>query len=261
VPAVTNVFGNSYADIYDVLYRDKDYEGEVDLLERIFAEHGTKVSSILDLGCGTGSHALPLARRGYAVTGVDRSQNMLAQAIDKTSSTETSAHIPPVFLQRDVCSLDLGKDFNAAIMMFAVLGYQRSNTDLISALGSVRRHLKTGGLFIFDVWNGSAVLSDRPGHPVREFRDGHTRITRTTNTSVDAVRHCCHVRFQVIEHEGDKITAEHEEEHIMRFFFPLELDYVLSSCGLQLLDLRRFPDYKAPPDEHAWNIIGVAKAV
>ena len=48
-----------YARFYDVLYRDKDYAAECRYLERIFDRHSPRrVRSVLDLGCGTGGHAL-----------------------------------------------------------------------------------------------------------------------------------------------------------------------------------------------------------
>jgi len=74
-------FASLYAATYDALYRDKDYDGEVALVERLFREHGVgEVSSVLDLGCGTGSHAIRLAARGYEVVGVERSEAMLEVA-------------------------------------------------------------------------------------------------------------------------------------------------------------------------------------
>jgi len=75
------VFGQVYADQYDFLYSDKDYDAECDLLEEVFRRYRDgNVRTILDLGCGTGNHAIRLARRGYEVTGVDRSPEMLAKA-------------------------------------------------------------------------------------------------------------------------------------------------------------------------------------
>lgn len=72
------VFGPGYASVYDLLYQDKDYAGECDLLTRLFADFGASpIGSVLDLGCGTGGHAMPLARRGFRVTGVDAAPAML----------------------------------------------------------------------------------------------------------------------------------------------------------------------------------------
>jgi SAM-dependent methyltransferase len=253
---MTGLFGDDYAAAYDALYRDKDYEAECDLIGRLLAAHGAGgPRRLLDLGCGTGNHAIPLARRGHVVAGVDRSAAMLAQARAK------SADPPPEFFQGDLRDLALGRRFDAALMMFAVLGYQHGNADLLAALGTVRRHLEPGGLFVFDVWNGAAVLADRPGRRVRTVPTAGGRLVRTSGSRLDVVRQLCHVRFALQRIEGDRVAAEAEEVHTMRFFFPQELDLALGAAGLRLLDLRRFPDGEAPPDEQAWSVVGVARAV
>src|SRR3970040_829102 len=75
------IFADLYAGTYDSMYPAKDSLAECDVIERAFARFGDgRVHSIADFGCGTGSHAIPLARRGYAVVGVDRSDAMLAEA-------------------------------------------------------------------------------------------------------------------------------------------------------------------------------------
>lgn len=74
---MTAPFGAAYAGSYDTIYGAKDYGAECSLIETLLRSHARgPVASILDLGCGTGNHAIPLAQRGYAVTGVDRSQPM-----------------------------------------------------------------------------------------------------------------------------------------------------------------------------------------
>ena len=74
---MNDIFGEAYAQQYDLLYQGKNYDAEVALLERLFAKHDLTGNAVLDLGCGTGQHAIRLARRGYEVTGVDRSPEML----------------------------------------------------------------------------------------------------------------------------------------------------------------------------------------
>ena len=63
-----------YAQYYDLFYREKDYRGEVDYVDALIKRYATNdARTILDLGCGTGGHAVLLAQKGYHVTGVDRS--------------------------------------------------------------------------------------------------------------------------------------------------------------------------------------------
>ncbi|MBF0305502.1 MAG: class I SAM-dependent methyltransferase [Alphaproteobacteria bacterium] len=252
---MTEVFGNDYAAAYDALYGDKDYEGECDLVLRLLAAHGGAGAGrrLLDLGCGTGNHAFPLARRGHAVTGVDRSPDMLERARAKTGQGAPA----PAFHQADLRDLDLGRRFDAVLMMFAVLGYQHENADLLAALRTVRRHLEPGGLFVFDVWNGPAVLTDRPGRRVRPVETAGGPLVRTADSRLDVARQLCHVRFALRGPDG----FERAEEHTMRFFSPPELDLALGCAGLRLLDLRSLPDGEGPPDERAWTVIGVARAL
>jgi ubiquinone/menaquinone biosynthesis C-methylase UbiE len=74
-----NVF-NHYARYYDLLYRDKDYAGEAAFVHQQLARAGRAGSTMLELGCGTGRHALEFARHGWSVTGYDLSEGMVEQA-------------------------------------------------------------------------------------------------------------------------------------------------------------------------------------
>ena len=255
---MTETFGRDYADAYDALYRAKDYQGEVDLIERILVRHGLGgPRRLLDLGCGTGNHALPLAQRGHSVVGVDRSPGMLEQA--RAKALAAGAH-SMVFSDGDIRSLDLGRQFDAVLMMFTVLGYQLEDADVAAALATVRRHLDPGGLFIFDVWNGPAVLADRPGSREISVGEGASRITRKTTASLDIPRHLCRVSFDLARVDAGGQVEQWREEHLVRYYFPEELERVLRQNQLELLHLRKFPDDEAPADERAWNVVGAARA-
>ena len=70
-----------YANYYDLLYADKNYEAESHYVDTVLREHGAgKNAEILDLGCGTGKHDFSLMQKGYRVTGVDLSPAMIATA-------------------------------------------------------------------------------------------------------------------------------------------------------------------------------------
>lgn len=255
---MTGVFGAVYASAYDALYQDKDYDSECDQIERAFHAYGHSITSVLDLGCGTGSHAIPLAQRGYNVVGVDRSAEMLARAREKANSLALGDTLS---LHRcDIHQLDLQLQFDAVMMMFAVLGYQLQNTDVISALSTARRHLRREGLFVFDVWYGPAVLHQRPSPRIKIIPTDGGQILRVVSGALDIRQHLCAVDYRMWQLEDDRLVANTEEKHSMRYFFPLELELLLQSSGFRLLRLGAFPDFDEEPTEAAWNVLGIAGA-
>lgn len=72
-----------FADIYDTLMKDLDYESWADFYEKIFEKYGVSPGLVLDLGCGTGTLTNIMSRRGYDMTGVDSSCAMLGKAAEK----------------------------------------------------------------------------------------------------------------------------------------------------------------------------------
>jgi SAM-dependent methyltransferase len=258
-----SVFGRDYADQYDLLYSDKDYEAECDLLEELFRRYATGlIKTILDLGCGTGNHAYPLARRGYQVTGVDLSPDMLAQAQQKAQATpQPATDNLPALLLGDLRTLDLGQQFDAVLMMFAVLGYQLTNDAVLAALRSVRRHLNPGGLFVCDVWYGPAVLAVRPGERVKVVPTADGKLIRAASGVLDTYRHLCEVRYHLWRLSGMQVLSEAEESHQVRYFFPQELAFFFSQALLELVEVRAFDDPARAPDETTWNALAAGKAL
>lgn len=250
-----STFGR-YARYYDLLYRDKDYAAEVDGLELLFERFAPRrVHTVLDLGCGTGGHALPLADRGYTVTGVDRSAGMLRAAHAKARSAANE-----VFFERgDVQTVRLGRRFDAVISMFAVLGYQTGDDEIRAALLTAAAHLRPGGLFIFDVWFGPAVLHDPPQDREKVVREGARRVVRRTTSRIDYLNQVVAVNFATEARLGRALIERCGEEHRMRFFFPREIALLLEGAGLRQLLLAPFlkPDAEPGPDD--WNVMVVAQ--
>lgn len=253
----TDVFNKGYADSYDLLYADKDYGRECDLVQQAFGQHSTNaVESVLDLGCGTGNHTIELARRGFEVLGVDLSDDMLVAARAKADGAAVSAESLE-FVPGDVRTFSTSKKFDAALMMFAVLGYQLTNDDVLAALCTVRNHVKPGGLFICDVWYGPAVLTIGPSDRVKVIPTEDGQLIRAASGTLDTYRHLCEVRYHLWRLSGDRVASETQETHMMRYFFPQELAFMFQQAGLELLDMRAFDDPDRKPDETTWNVMVV----
>jgi SAM-dependent methyltransferase len=248
-------FEASYARIYDAAYVEKDYERECDLIEECFRRFARRsVRSVLDLGCGTGGHALPLAARGYDVAGVDLSEHMVAVAREKAAATDLAVELR----RGDLRTVRLARRFDAVLMMFAVLGYQRTDDDVRSALATVREHLEPGGLLVLDCWHGPGVLADPPGERRKTIATAAGPVERRATAELDAKAHLCVVRYEL---EGALPGASRtaREEHVVRYFFPSELETFLSQANLELASLTPTGTLDRPADSSTWTALLVGR--
>lgn len=254
-----SVFNSLYAEYYDQLYAEKSYGAECDLVEAAIARHGSvRPATLLDVGCGTGGHANEFAKRGYDVTGVDLSAHMLEHA--RAKATALALPRQPAWLCGDARTFDAGSEFDAAIMMFAVVGYLTSNDDVITGLRNIRRHLKRGALFICDFWYGPSVLSVRPADRVRVLDLPGGQVIRATNTSLNTAQHTADVSFRLWTLESDKLVSETTEMHRLRYYFPQEYAFFLSQAGFTLQSISAFPTLDGALTDQTWNAFVVAKA-
>src|SRR5690606_12517084 len=159
---------DAYASYYDLLYADKDYAGESDWVHGLIQDLRPDARSLLELGCGTGGHALYLARKGYAVTGVDLSDRMVALA-NANADREQWPTPAPTFEAGDLRGYRSGRTYDVVVSLFHVMSYQVTNDDLRAAMATAPTHLAPGGLFIFDCWYGPGVLTDPPATRVRKI--------------------------------------------------------------------------------------------
>lgn len=139
------------ARCYDRLTADVDYEKWVDYLERHFQRWKRPVRRVTELGCGTGSLTQLLARRGYQMTGVDLSPDMLAVADQKCEG------LGVLFLCQDMSRLTLLERADAVISCLDSVNYVTRPAALRRTFRRVYQALAPGGLFLFDVKTPAAL--------------------------------------------------------------------------------------------------------
>lgn len=254
----TEVF-DTYASYYDLLYRDKDYATEAAYIHSLIQRYKTNSCDILELGCGTGGHALRLARYGYRVTGIDRSEAMISQAQTLTASRpdlleKGLGNIE--FAKGDLRDFRAGKTFDVVLALFHVISYQTSNDDLMAAMATAAIHLQPEGLFIFDCWYGPGVLSDPPLTRVRRLKGDDVSIVRIAEPDHHPNENCVDVHYEIIV-EGSRGLERIREVHPMRYLFSPEVDLLFKISGLRRLALLHWLKDDAPSLE-SWNACFIA---
>lgn len=252
-------FSADYAEYYDSFYAEKEYEKECDVLEQAFESFGSESPvHLLDLGCGTGRHALIMSKRGYKIVGVDSSQMMLNIARD--AEARVSSHHDIEWLCGDLRLFSIPKTFDAAYMMFAVVGYLNSNSDIISALKNIRSHLKTGAILLFDFWFGPAIAASGIRNDAREVDIGKGKVIRLSTKVHNQRQQQITVTFKIWRLQESIVLDYTEETHVVRYFNPQELELLLGMAGFELAEFSSFPRLDGFLSNDIWSALVVARA-
>jgi SAM-dependent methyltransferase len=135
-----------FAKLYDRIMEPVGYEMWADYVLELCRLYAVEPRRVLDLACGTGNTSFPLARRGYEVTGLDRSPEMLERAVAKAAELGLDV----TFGQADMRDFTVAPPVDLAICLYDSINYLLEPSDLVRVCASVREALRPGGLFIFD---------------------------------------------------------------------------------------------------------------
>ncbi len=211
-------FGPDYLRQYQV--NAERTSAEADGVEKIL--HLRKGARVLDLACGGGRHAIELARRGYAVTGVDLSEELLKAA--RASARE--ARVKVRFVHGDMRDLAYRGAFDAVINMFSSFGYFEAVEDDRKVLAGVARALKVRGKFLMERFNRESLAYELPLQGWRVGEDGSVVLQED---SFDVLRGRYDTRQIVIDAHG---TREHLGS--VRAYTLPELKELFDAAGLAI---------------------------
>jgi SAM-dependent methyltransferase len=181
---------------------------------------------ILDLGCGTGRVTLPLLRDGHEVVGVDASPQMLARLREKNPKAQV--------VHGDIREISLGRKFPLIICAFNTFMHLYDRRDVESCLAVVRRHLRPGGVFAFDVMNPDlAWLSRDPTRRWARTRFKHPRtgesMIYTTTLEWEGPLQIAFMRIYYAPEDASRREKVVRLAH--RYFFPRELEEIFFYNG------------------------------
>ena len=207
---------------YDRLTNDVDYEATVDFYEEILRQEGLAPRTVVDLACGTGSVTEILARKGYRVTGVDMSEEMLTEAAMKTMDMEE----PPMYSCQLLQELRLPKGVDMAVCALDSLDYILDPADCKEAIRRTYKVLNPGGVFIFDV-NTPEKLRAMDG---QVFLDEDDDVYCVWRGEFDEQTNICSYGMDLFQRRGE-VWERSFEEHREYAYSREQLVGYLKSAG------------------------------
>lgn len=222
-PWYEEIFAN-YAEKYDQESFTQGTVGEVDFIEKEIKQD--KNCKILDIGCGTGRHAIELASRGYSVTGVDLSKNMLEKARQK--AVESGVDIE--FKVADARNIIFKEEFDVVIMLcegaFPLMETDEMN---YAILQSAARSLRNNGKLIFTTLNGLYPLF----HSVKDFINVNSYYQINSQNTFDLMTFRDEYQLETEDDDGNKIILNCNE----RYYVPSEITWLLKSLRFNKIDI------------------------
>ena len=214
-------FGQDYLDVYGHLLTEESSQTEADFVIRALdLKPGDRV---LDLCCGTGRHAVLLAKAGLEVTGLDMSEEYLALA----RSAAREAGVEVRFVQGDMREIPYKGEFDAVVNMFTAFGYFDEDADDQRVIDGAAVALRPGGRLLLDLLNRDWVVANYVRSESREGSDG---TVYTEQRTFDPVAGRNHVEFTIASADG----AERKVSHHIRLYVATEISGMLDRTGLTL---------------------------
>ena len=216
---------------------DIDYSQWADYIEKIFKKSGLKPSLILDLGCGTGSFCIEMAKRGYDMIGIDSSPDMLSCAIEKSSGSNSI-----LFVNQDMTSFELYGTVDVIVCLLDSVNYILHKKDMKRLLSSVKNYLNPGGLFIFDINTPYKFENILKGNV---FYDVSEEITYIWQNNFDKKRKICEFDLTFFIKDSENYI-KYDELHYERCYEIEEIMEIINNSGLNLLKIYDGLKFRSP---------------
>jgi SAM-dependent methyltransferase len=209
-PWYETFFGEAYLRAYEPVFKTLDAEKQVDWLVReLDLKPGMRV---LDLCCGQGRHAVPLAKRGLRVSGLDLSEALLARAAEAAKAAGVTVDL----VRRDMRDIPWVGEFDAAVNLFTAFGYFEDDRENLRVLEGAARALKPGGRFVIDFINYPWII--RHFAP-KDWSPGEGGLLFLQSRSIDWKNGMLDLEFSYLEKGG----AASSTRSRLRLLMPHEL--------------------------------------
>jgi SAM-dependent methyltransferase len=251
------IYDGRHAELYDLFYGGKPYAAEAGRVHELLQRFSRPpVRRLLDIACGTGSHAIELEKLGYDVVASDISEDMLARAREKARAAGSAIR----FEHQDMRTLDVASHpFDAVLCLFDAIGHVQTTAAIRQTFAAVHRHLRDDGLLVLEFWHAAAMAGRHDPLRVRRWATEHGEILRLSETTVDLALQCATVQHAIYDLRRDGTYQTAVERQVNRFFSLPEMSALLDHCRFDLL--KSFSGYSADEDltSDTWHIVLVAR--
>lgn len=232
----------AFASVYDIFMEQVEYDQWMNHIHAIWEKFGLQPKTVIDLGCGTGSIALPLAKEGYDVIGVDLSPEMLTEADHKAMEEGVSVR----FACQDMTELELGEEADCILSLCDSMNYLTEDGQLEDAFKSIAQHMKQESLFLFDL-NTEYKFKEVLGQNVFGSAEEHAAYIWENDYDEEEKINEYYVSF-FIENE-DGLYERIEEFHYERAYSMEEIEEGLQAAGMELVEVYDGYSFDAPRAE------------
>ena len=247
-------FEKDYSNFYDLLYKNKKYKKEFDLIKKTLKRYTSKPSSLLDLGCGTGKYSNLMTSLNLKVVGVDRSNNMLKIAKQKYSKNKKLT-----FVKSSIEKINLKKKFDIISALFHILSYQTSSKQIDKFFINSYKHLNKNGILVFDFWYRNGVYNLQSPLRVRIVENKIYRIIRITVSKwYKKINQIFDNHSLLIINKKKNKTFNFQETHKMRYFKLSLIKKLLKKHNFQFLENLDLETGKGISNK-SWGALVIAK--
>ena len=228
---------HALAASYDRLTNDVDYEATVEFYMQILEREGLKPRTVLDLACGTGSVTKILAEKGFSVTGVDMSEEMLTEAFQKVLDLPN----PPRFICQKLQELYVPRGVDLAVCALDSLDYITNPDDCAEAIRRTYKALNPGGIFIFDMNTPEKLraMDDQI------FLDEDDDVYCVWRGEFDEDTNICTYAMDLFQRSGD-VWQRSYEEHCEYAYSQQQLMTFLKAAGFTRIEVYGDRKFEAP---------------
>lgn len=254
-----SAYEGRHAELYDLIYADKPYAEEARFVHELLQELSIgRTGKVLELACGTGSHALMLEKLGYDITATDYSEDMIAVARLKAGSAASTVK----FLRQDMRANDMEPaSFDSVVCLFDSIGYVRTNDAVVKTFRGAHRSLRSNGLLVFEFWHAGAMLRSYEPLRVRRWSMPDREIVRITETKLACAEQLCFVSYDIVELKNDGLYSRTQETQVNRFFLVQEMKLLLALTGFEPLKFFAGFSRDENVDEGTWHIVAAARRI